>query len=116
MRYRQFLSLAPLVLLAACGGGGAATTTAPEPPAAPAFADLVLSPQIGSVEVGSTFQLTASPRDGTGNELLGAPGPSYTSSDASKATVSASGEVTGVAQGSVTITATLSWGDRKSVV
>lgn len=107
MRYRQFLSLAPLVVLAACGGGGAATT-APQPPATP-FVDLVLSPQTGTVEVGGTFQLTAVPRDGIGNELNGSPAPGYTTSDAGKATVSAAGEVTGVAQGSVTITATLTW-------
>jgi plastocyanin len=109
MRTTQYLWMAPLVALAACGGGGAAT--APTPPAVqPGFQELVLSPASGSVEVGGTFQLTATPKDGIGNELSGLGAPTYTSSDASRATVDANGVVTGVAAGAVTIRAVLASG------
>jgi len=70
----------------------------------------LLRPTAGSVEVGSTFQLTASPRDASGNEMGGGPAPTYTSSDPAKATVGADGVVRGLAPGTVTITATLAWG------
>ncbi|HSU14293.1 Ig-like domain-containing protein [Longimicrobium sp.] len=109
MRYPQYLAAAPLAFLAACGGGGAATTTAPEPPAS-TFASLALTPTSGTVEVGRTFVLTPQARDGIGNEMAGAPAPAYTSSDPARATVAADGVVTGVAAGTVTITAVLAWG------
>ncbi|MFL5386624.1 MAG: Ig-like domain-containing protein [Longimicrobiaceae bacterium] len=109
MRNRQSLSIAALAVLAACGGGGAATT--PTPPAAESsFQELALSPASGTVDVGGTFQLTATPRDAIGNEMSGLPAPAFTSSDPSRATVDASGMVRGVAAGAVVIRAVLTHG------
>ncbi|HVG45002.1 MAG TPA: Ig-like domain-containing protein [Longimicrobium sp.] len=109
MLNKQYRWMAPVVVLAAlaaCGGGGAAT--APTPPAVvPGFQELLLSPATGTVEVGRTFQLTATPRDAIGNELSGLPAPTFISRDPAKATVRANGLVTGVATGAVTIRAVL---------
>ncbi|UVB02979.1 hypothetical protein IVIADoCa2_2 [Xanthomonas phage vB_Xar_IVIA-DoCa2] len=62
---------------------------------------LTLAPATASVAVGATTQLTATvvPADADGTTT-------YVSSDPGVATVSASGLVTGVAEGSATITAT----------
>jgi uncharacterized protein YjdB len=67
-------------------------------------ASVVVSPVTAAVFVGATVQFTATLRDAAGNVLLGR---SITwASSAAAATVSATGLVTGVAAGSVTITAT----------
>jgi uncharacterized protein YjdB len=52
-----------------------------------------------------TWQLTATPKDATGNALTGVT-VTWSTSDATKATVSAAGLVTAVAPGTATITAT----------
>ena len=103
------MPLAALAVLAACGGGGAATTPTP-PPVESRFQELALSPASGSVEVGGTFQLTATPKDAIGNEMSGLPAPAFTSSDPSRATVDAGGTVRGVAAGTVVISAVLTHG------
>jgi uncharacterized protein YjdB len=75
--------------------------------ATPAPVDVVsVSPQSGSVDVGKTLQLVATARDAGGNVISGRP-TSWTVSDASVATVSGSGLVTGVAAGTATVTATV---------
>jgi plastocyanin len=76
----------------------------------PVFTSLTLSPSSGSVQVGGTLQLAATPRDQNGAAMAGLPAAVYTTSDAARATVSASGLVTGVAAGTATITATLASG------
>jgi trimeric autotransporter adhesin len=91
----------------------AALTVTPRanPPAPPlSFASLALTPDAGAVAAGSTLQLQAWPRDPSGAALTGLPAPGFTSSDPTKATVSAAGVVTGLAAGTATITATLTWG------
>lgn len=91
-------------VLAACGGGGGDGSTAPPPPP-PTVASIEISPSSASVDVGETLQLTAQARDASGNGM--ARTMSWTSSDATKASVSGGGVVTGVAEASsVTISAT----------
>src|SRR6266699_1844702 len=68
-------------------------------------ASVTVSPSSGSLQIGQTVQLTATPNDSTGSTLAGRT-VTWTSSNASVASVSSSGLVTGVAQGSATITAT----------
>jgi plastocyanin len=91
----------------------AALTVTPRanPPAPPlSFASLALTPDAGTVAAGGTLQLQAWPCDPSGAALSGLPAPGFTSSDPTKATVSAAGVVTGVAAGTATITASLTWG------
>ena len=71
----------------------------------PGVASITVSPQRNYVQVGSTVQLTAVLRDASGSQINGRT-VVWTSSDDSKATVSASGIVTGKAPGTVTISAT----------
>jgi uncharacterized protein YjdB len=68
-------------------------------------ASVSLSPASASVAVGQTVQLTATPRDASGNALSGRV-LAWSSSNPAVATVNGSGLVTGVAVGSATITAT----------
>ena len=68
-------------------------------------ASMTLSPGTASVTAGATTQLTATPRDLSGNPLTGRT-VTWASSNTSVATVNASGLVTGVVGGSATITAT----------
>ncbi len=73
---------------------------------APTVASVVVTPGNATlVSLGETAQLTASARDGSGNTISGKTF-TWSSSDASIATVNTSGLVTSVANGSVTITAT----------
>src|SRR6266498_29643 len=80
--------------------GSAAVTVTPVP-----VASVAVSPPTASIQVGQTAQLTATPKDASGNALSGRV-VNWTSSNNSVATVSASGLVTGVTAGSATITAT----------
>ena len=67
---------------------------------------IAVSPDGGSVNEGSTLQLTATPEDKNNNPLTLSPGDSllWSSSNTSLATVTSSGLVTGVAPGAVQIT------------
>src|SRR6185437_16421157 len=65
----------------------------------------VVSPATASLTVGGTQQLSAVVKDAAGTVLTGR-AVSWASSNAAVATVSAGGLVTGVAAGSVAITAT----------
>ena len=93
-----------LVLLAACGGGGADLPSGNNPDGA---TQLALSTPSATVPVGNTVQLSAIPKDATGNPVEGLPAPTFSSSDPSRATVDAAGVVTGAGPGAVTITASL---------
>jgi len=68
-------------------------------------ATVTLTPSSANVAITGTVQLTATPKDANGNPLTGR-AISWSSSDNTIATVSSSGLVTGVAAGTVTITAT----------
>jgi uncharacterized protein YjdB len=68
-------------------------------------ASVTVSPASASLAAGSTLQLSATARDSAGNPLSGRT-MTWTTSDGSVATVSASGLVTGVTVGSATISAT----------
>jgi len=83
------------------GVNGAATVTVTAVP----VASVTVSPPTATVAVGSTVQLTATPRDAAGNALAGR-AVSWSSGNTAMATVSSTGRVTGVTAGSVTITAT----------
>jgi len=66
---------------------------------------VIVSPASASVTVGATQQLTVVTRDAGGNALTGR-AIAWTTSDTTKATVTNTGLVTGVAAGTATITAT----------
>src|SRR6266576_2954436 len=70
-----------------------------------AVASVTISPAPASVQVGQTLQLTATPKDSAGGILVGRT-VTWASGNPSIAAVSPSGQVTGVAPGSATITAT----------
>jgi hypothetical protein len=91
--------LAPLVTLAltlGCGGDSSGP---------PAVATVDVS-AASDIAVGQTVQLTATPRDASGTALSGRT-VTWSSSNATAATVSNSGVVAGVAAGATTITATI---------
>jgi len=69
-------------------------------------ATVTVSPLNPEVEVGSSLAFTATPRDSAGNTLNNRP-VVWTTSSAAVATVSGTGVVQGVAQGTTTITATI---------
>lgn len=73
-----------------------------------AVTSVELTPATVSVEIGSKTQLTATvkPAGATNKNVT------YSSSDDTKATVSATGEVTGVAEGTATITVTTEDGNK----
>lgn len=104
-----------LTTRATAAGNGATTVTAragtvsdsKDATVAQRFASLTLTPGTASVAPGATQQLTATAKDAGGAGIDGVTGMTFTSSDESKARVSATGLVTGVAVGSATITAAL---------
>lgn len=84
------------------GKSGSAAVTVDAPP----LAAILVDPATSSVAVGGTVQLTATPKDAQGNTVPNV-SVTWTTSNASVATVSNSGLVTGVAAGGpVSITAT----------
>ena len=95
------LSISSLALfhLASCGGGGESPT---DPDAQ--VASVTVSPNQFDLVVGETQQLTATPRDQSGSPLVGR-SITWASSEETVASVSATGLVTAVGEGSATITA-----------
>ena len=93
----------PVTVTATCEGkSGTAVITVSSVP----VASVTVTPASASIEEGATTQLTATPKDGGGNSLLGRV-VTWSSDNTAVATVNASGRVTGVAAGGpVTITAT----------
>lgn len=73
----------------------------------PEFTAVTVSPNPASVAVGGTVQLVATPRDQFGAPLSGAEPAAWSSGDPTRATVSGSGVVTGVAAGTATISASI---------
>jgi len=87
------------------GQSGTAAITVPAPPPPVPVASVAVTPATASVNEGKTVQLTATPKDANGGTLSGRT-VTWTSSNTTVATVSASGLVTGKVAGSATITAT----------
>src|SRR2546430_7071981 len=83
------------------GKSGTATVTVTPVP----VASVSVSPAAPALLVAATVQLTATPKDASGTALSGR-SISWATSNASAATVSTNGLVTGVAAGTATITAT----------
>lgn len=83
------------------GQSGTSTVTVSTVP----VASVSVSPASAALQTGQTFQLTATPKDASGNPLTGRV-VNWSTSNASVATVSAAGLVTAGAAGSATITAT----------
>lgn len=94
--------------LTAGGVTRTANTSVTVTPRPPAFTTLTLTG--GTLTVGATLPLTATAPDQNGQPMTGLPAPAFVTSDASRATVSATGVVTGVAAGSATVTASLTAG------
>ncbi len=89
-----------LIASAAGKQATASITVVPVP-----VATVTVTPTTGSVSVGATFQLTASTFDASSNALAGRT-IAWSTADPSRATVSSTGLVTGVAVGTVNISAT----------
>jgi uncharacterized protein YjdB len=96
-------------ITAASGGksGNATVTVTAAPPPPPVVTTVTVAPSAPSVNIGATVTLTATVKDAQGNVMTGQT-ISWSTSNASVATVSGSGVVSGVAAGSATITATCS--------
>ena len=107
-RYRAMVRfcavLAAIALVWACGGDSpSAPSTLPPEPARPTT--LTVSPAMAElIALGATVQLTAEVHDQNGQVMAGAT-VTWSSSDASVATVGASGLVTAAGEGMATITA-----------
>ena len=109
MNRRRILVVAAAGLCAAvwtyaCGDGATEPPTPPPDPPRPATV-AVAPATVRLTALGATEQLTAEVRDQNGNAMAGAT-VTWASGPASVATVSASGLVTAVANGTATITAT----------
>ena len=90
------------LLVLSCGDGA----VEPPPPPAPVATTITVNPGSATLSaLGETARLTAEVRDQNGQAMAGA-AVAWASSDASVATVDASGVVTAAANGSATITAT----------
>jgi trimeric autotransporter adhesin len=96
---RRFTALAILGLGSACGGGT-------EPVVDNTIASVLISSSATTIAPGATVQLTAVPKNAAGTTVPGGT-PTWSSSTQSVATVSSSGLVTAVANGTSTITATI---------
>lgn len=102
---REVLGIALLTLLASCGGGSSDTRTGAS--AAIAVTNVSVTPATAILALGSstTFAATVAPADAADDTVT------WTSSDATIATVSGSGVATCVAPGTSTISASAANGD-----
>ena len=93
-------ALLSLLVLTGCGGNDT-----PPPPPPVAVQSVLVSPGDGTVAPGATLQLTAQPRDVSGNAITGR-SVTWVSQQPTIATVDGNGIVTGVGRGTATINAT----------
>ncbi|GIT52549.1 MAG: hypothetical protein Ct9H300mP15_27620 [Gemmatimonadota bacterium] len=101
----RYIRLSAVLLLLACGDGGTTPTSPPTPPTPVATSITLSATSLSFSSVGSTTQLSATVKDQNDATMSGA-SVTWSSSSASVATVSSSGLVTAVANGTATITAT----------
>ena len=104
----RYIRLSAVLLLLACGDGGTTPTSPPTPPTptTPVATSITLSAtSLSFASLGQTQQLSATVKDQNGATMSGA-SVTWSSSSASVATVSSTGLVTAVANGSTTIKAT----------
>lgn len=99
------ISLASVVWVACGGGGDNGGETPTSPGGNKPVASVSISPSSGTVGLNKTLQLTAELRDASGKSLSNR-AVTWSASPASVGTVSASGLITGVAPGTLTVTAT----------
>lgn len=95
-----------LACVLACGGGGDSGTGPVPPPVVPVVTTVQVTPSTSSIVAGDSVQLSARVKDQTGATMNGK-AVTWSSSNPSVATVTVNGLVAGVAQGQVTITATV---------
>lgn len=99
----QLLLLFGLALLASCGSGGSNSNSETTPPPKPTLQSITVSPQNASVAAGLTQQFTA-----TGNYSDGSSAAlstvSWSTSDATVATINSAGLVNTLKQGAATVT------------
>ena len=88
----------------ACGGGDSGGPTVPPTVDLPRATTVTVSPATAELDLGETVQLAAVVRDQNSNAMAGA-SVTWMSSAGTVATVDATGLVTGVAEGTVTVTA-----------
>jgi Bacterial Ig-like domain (group 2) len=106
----RLIAFSTLVIVALAGCSGAAaddsSPSGPSSPSSPKVASLTVTAPSSAIVVGSTTQLTATPKDASGAAVSGQ-AIAWSSANGAIASVSSSGLVTGVAPGGpVTITAT----------
>lgn len=97
---RRIAALLPFLAIAACDGG-----EAPFEPGQAQVAAVEVTAPAGTMTVGATMRLTATPRSGTGAALPGVP-LTWTSGNQAVAAVNGAGEVTAYAPGQAVIRAT----------
>ena len=107
MRPSIRISALALFVVSCSGGGDSSPTTPPVTPPA-VLSSVAVSAPSQSMVAGQTLQLAAAPKDQNGSAFSAT--VAWSSSSLSIATVGASGLVTGVAPGLVTITATATAG------
>ena len=93
--------VAVIVGAAGCSGGDGGVTNPPPPPT---VASVTISPALADLAIGQAAELTATTLDADGNTLSGHP-VTWSSSNNSVAIVSSTGLVTGLGEGSASITA-----------
>lgn len=95
-----------LVAALGCGGDGGGGTGNADP----VLTTVTVAPQTVTLAINETRALTVSAMDQNGAPMSGVAAPTFTSSDQTRATVSAAGVVTGKAAGPATITASITHG------
>lgn len=98
---RKSITSVLAVMAVACGGGGDGPT------GGDGIASVVMNAPSLGLFVGSTEQLSATPKNAQGATVSGAPAASWRTSNAGVATVSTTGLVTAASPGNADITATI---------
>ena len=92
--------------VAACGGATPPSPAPPPPPPAPVVTTVEVSPATPTIVIGDSAQLAVTIKDQNGNPVSGKT-PTWASSAVNVTTISSSGLIKAVAQGTATITATV---------